>query len=201
MPSPIRPSEICSLVPSGTSSLCDRILKVFLQLPAKFCALATWMFNEDGTLTDTFIREVAVIPVGTVIASLTTVVPAGWLACNGQEVSRETYADLFGVIGTIYGSGNGTTTFNLPNLQDKFLYGKGSTSSVGDTGGEATHVLTVPEMPSHTHSYITLVQPGDANNGGANGVSSTTSTTNPTGGDQPHNNIPPFVRVAFLVKY
>jgi microcystin-dependent protein len=150
MPAPIRPSEICALVPSGTSSLCDRILKVFIQLPAKICAWATWMFNEDGTLTDAFKDEAQIIPTGTVIARMNTAVPTGWLACTGQEVSRETYPLLFATIGTVFGAGNGSTTFNVPNIQGRFLYGKSSTNSIGDTGGEAEHVLTAAEM-RHFH--------------------------------------------------
>src|SRR6266550_2631573 len=145
MPSPIKPSELCALVPSGTSSLCQRMLDVFLRLPAKICAWATWMFNEDGTLSDAFKDESQIVPTGTVIARLSTVVPTGWLACNGQEVSRTTYSLLFSIIGTIYGAGNGTTTFNLPDFQNTFLYGKGSTSNVGDTGGEETHTLVAAE--------------------------------------------------------
>ncbi len=177
------------------------MLDVFLKMPRKLCDFFSWMLNQDGTLSDAFVREIAVIPVGTVVARLSTVLPAGWLSCNGTEVSRETYAELFAVIGTLYGAGNGTTTFNLPNFQDKFLYGKGSTSAIGDTGGEATHTLTIAEMPSHTHTYGRLVQPGDADNGGANGISPTTATTDPTGGGQPHNILPPFGRVAWIVKY
>src|SRR5436189_3154890 len=100
MPAPITPCAVCALAPSSTSSLCDRILKVFLQLPAKFCSLVTWMFNEDGTLTDEFKAEAQVIPTGTILPRLSTVVPTGWLACMGQEVSRTTYAMLFSVIGT-----------------------------------------------------------------------------------------------------
>jgi microcystin-dependent protein len=125
---------------------------VFLQLPAKFCALVTWMFNEDGTLTDAFKDEAQIIPTGTVIARMSTVVPSGWLACTGQEVSRETYPLLFATIGTAFGAGNGSTTFNVPNIQGRFLCGKSSTNSIGDTGGEAAHVLTADET-RHFHGF------------------------------------------------
>ena len=60
-------------------------------------------------------------------------VPEGWLQCNGAAVSRTTYAALFAVIGTKYGSGNGSTTFNLPNLHHKFIEGTNTTSEVGQS--------------------------------------------------------------------
>ncbi len=60
-------------------------------------------------------------------------VPEGWLQCNGAAVSRTTYAALFAVIGTKYGSGDGSTTFNLPNLHHKFIEGTNTTSEVGQS--------------------------------------------------------------------
>lgn len=62
-----------------------------------------------------------------------TAVPDGWLLCNGANVSRTTYANLFAAIGTKYGSGNGSTTFTLPNLSGRFVEGTTSTGSVGNT--------------------------------------------------------------------
>ena len=73
----------------------------------------------------------AVIPPGTIIHYAGRTVPSGWLICNGANVSRTDYAALFAAIGTIYGAGNGTTTFGLPNLDGRFLEGTTSTSSVG----------------------------------------------------------------------
>ena len=69
------------------------------------------------------------IPVGAIMAFHD--VPAGWLQCNGAAVSRTTYAALFAVIGTKYGSGDGSTTFNLPNLHHKFIEGTNTQSEVG----------------------------------------------------------------------
>ena len=69
------------------------------------------------------------IPVGAIMAFHD--VPAGWLQCNGAAVSRTTYAALFAKIGTKYGSGDGSTTFNLPNLHHKFIEGTNTTSEVG----------------------------------------------------------------------
>lgn len=214
MPSPLKPPEFCSLVPSATSSLCDRLSRVFLRMPQMLCDFFTWAFNADGTLSDDFKNEAQIIPTGTVIARLSTVVPTGWLKCDGTEISRETYALLFAVIGTTYGAGNGTTTFNLPNLQDKFLYGKSSTNNVGDSGGESEHLLTTPELPAHSHPpaadvgyFATFKADFSADNLGNEGVTNEANqqlvgsrqATGNTGQNVPHNNLPPFMRVTWLI--
>lgn len=214
MPLPFKPSEVCANVPSATSSLCDRILAVFLRIPAQLCQFFTYMFNEDGTISDAFKDEAQIIPTGCVIARMSTVAPAGWLICDGQQVSRTTYAMLFSVIGTNFGAGNGTTTFTLPDLRDRFLYGKGASSNIADVGGEATHVLSVAEMPSHSHAHRNDTDPGgaDANlciydgvslgaGGGFTGIRFGGSTaTKVSGADGAHNNLPPFVRTTWLIK-
>ncbi|HEU0049789.1 MAG TPA: tail fiber protein, partial [Nitrososphaera sp.] len=140
----------------------------------------------------------------------------GWLTCNGQEVSRTTYALLFSIIGTTYGAGNGSTTFNLPNFQDRFLYGKGSTSTVGDAGGEETHTLSVPELPAHVHRITARGSNAPSNghgiiagaNDGGTGpflyddttLASDFMSIESIGQDVPHENRPPFSRVVWLVK-
>lgn len=73
----------------------------------------------------------ALIPPGTIIHYAGRTVPSGWLICNGANVSRTDYAALFAAIGTIYGAGNGSTTFGLPNLDGRFLEGTTYTGSVG----------------------------------------------------------------------
>ena len=77
--------------------------------------------------------------------------PPGFLICNGQAVSRTTYKDLYDVIGTKYGAGDNSTTFNIPDLRQRFTRGAQASENLGAKGGEATHILTVEEMPSHTH--------------------------------------------------
>ena len=73
----------------------------------------------------------ALIPPGTIIHYAGRTVPSGWLICNGANVSRTDYAALFAAIGTIYGAGNGSTTFGLPNLNGRFLECTTYTSEVG----------------------------------------------------------------------
>ncbi len=80
------------------------------------------------------VRTVFQMPSGAVLPFAGNTVPKGWLLCNGQAVSRTDYDELFGVIGTTYGTGDGSTTFNLPNLVDKFVEG-GSTSGAVKSAG------------------------------------------------------------------
>ena len=73
----------------------------------------------------------ALIPPGTIIHYAGRTVPSGWLICNGANVSRTDYAALFAAIGTIYGAGNESTTYGLPNLNGRFFEGTTYTGSVG----------------------------------------------------------------------
>lgn len=212
MPSPVRPEDFCSAVPTGTSSLCDRIQAVFLRVPRLLCDFFSWAINSDGTLTDNFIREVAAFPVGAILPYASTLSPAGWLRCNGAEVSRTEYAQLYAVIGTRYGLGNGTTTFNVPNLNRKFLVGydpADGAMQIADTGGEENHILTISELPAHTHTMKKEDGVGFDFDGSRSAVGDsanashfpTTMNTGSTGQDVGHNTMPPFSAVAFLIRY
>jgi len=96
------------------------------------------------------------VPVGTIVLFAGSVVPEGWLLCDGSAVSRTKYARLFQVIGTAYGAGDGSTTFNLPNLKGRVPVGLNTADTdfdtLGKTGGEKSVTLTVSQMPSHNHS-------------------------------------------------
>ena len=75
---------------------------------------------------------------GLIVPWSDSAVPSGFLECDGDAVSRVTYAALFAVIGTTYGSGNGSTTFNLPDLQDQVVHHTSNTKSFASTGGANT---------------------------------------------------------------
>ena len=95
-----------------------------------------------------------IIPIGGVIPFYGTLQPDGWLLCNGQAVSRSAYSELFAVISTRGGAGNGSTTFNIPDLRGLVIYGHGHgrTPTLGATVGEFDHKITVGEIPPHTHN-------------------------------------------------
>ena len=77
--------------------------------------------------------------------------PSGWLLCDGSAVSRTTYSALFAAIGTTFGPGDGSSTFNIPNTVNNVLAGAGSLVSMGATTGSQTHSITTGEMPTHNH--------------------------------------------------
>ena len=115
--------------------------------------------NSDLDGIDTVVR--AAMPAGAIIMwGGSTTAPGGYLLCNGSAVSRTTYAALFAAIGTIHGAGDGSTTFNLPDLLDRFVVGAGASYGVAGQGGSAVqtttvsvaaHALTVDELPAHSH--------------------------------------------------
>ena len=101
------------------------------------------------------IRQLA-CPAGQIMAwggSISNV-PHGFLACTGQAINRVDYADLYAVLGTTHGIGDGSTSFNLPDLQDRFIIGRSSDKEVAATGGSFSHTLTIDEMPSHNHFLV-----------------------------------------------
>jgi len=96
------------------------------------------------------------LPSGSSISGYWSTAPTGYLLENGAAVSRTTYAELFAAIGTTYGAGNGSTTFNLPDSRGRASVNLLSTDAefnvMGEKYGEKTHILTLAEMPSHTHT-------------------------------------------------
>ena len=105
-------------------------------------------------VNQTDVKRYALLPTGSVqmYAGEYDNIPTGWLLCDGTAISRTTYKDLFDVVGTQFGVGDGSTTFNLPDLQAKFPRGAPASTSSGGTGGVDSVTLTENEMPSHSHS-------------------------------------------------
>jgi microcystin-dependent protein len=113
------------------------------------------VLTSNGTSAPTW--ATVATPPGVVQQYAGATAPTGYLLCQGQAVSRTTYSALFAVVSTTYGAGDGTTTFNLPNLQGKIPVGLNSADLSfdirGETGGEKNHTLTTAEMASHNHSF------------------------------------------------
>lgn len=142
--------------------------------------------------------------------------PNGWMVCDGAEVSRTSYAEYFALVGELYGVGDGSTTFNLPNTIGRFIVAGGSGRSIGDIGGEETHILTIAEMPSHTHVQnshthdVGAMQGTAAGGGYAVGMGGTgglgwtipgsIAINQNTGGGIAHNNLPPYMVWNYIVK-
>jgi len=165
-----------------------------------FTAIQTW---ANGNIDASNMAPGLTIPSGMIAPFGGTSAPAGWLFCNGAAISRSAYAQLFSVIGSAYGAGDGSSTFNLPNLIGRTLVGYDGAgavipggANVGWVGGVATYALQNSEMPVHSHGGAT--QNTDVNHvhydsGHAHGVSdpghnhgvNDPSHTHSIGGDVP----------------
>jgi microcystin-dependent protein len=150
-------------------------------------------------------------PTGSVTAFAGSTAPTNWLLCNGAAVSRTTYAALFTLIGSTYGAGDGSTTFNLPNLLGRVPVGRDSGQTefdtLGETGGAKTHTLTTAEMPSHAHQIQRNNQAATSVAADASGLYQSVantgagySTTQTEGGGGAHNNLQPYIVLNYIIK-
>lgn len=146
--------------------------------------------------------------IGTIIQWGSDELPQGWLLCNGSEVSRETFKDLFQIIGTKFGEGDGISTFNLPDLRGRVAVGKSEETEfnvLGKTGGEKKHQLTIEEMPSHNHCDSSIMTANDTktvlpNYGADRNETGYYMLDDARGGDQPHNVLQPYQTLNFIIK-
>lgn len=121
-------------------------------------------------------------PIGSITAYTLAISPPGWLICDGAAVSRSTYASLFAIIGTTFGTGNNTTTFNVPNYQGAFLRGTGTNGSysgpalnTSQTHATQTHTHTANSVVTdlgHTHSQSSINDNYDNSSGSSVGLGS-----------------------------
>lgn len=168
---------------------------------------------------DPFVGEIQAVPYN--------FAPRGWALCNGQLMPISQNTALFSLLGTMYG-GDGKSTFALPNLQgcSPIFFGQGPGLSLydqGETGGESAVTLLQSEMPAHTHTVGVVDAPGSQNSpagaelgkarfgkafdlqygvadaNGANGTTLAAGALSAAGGSQPHNNLPPFLVVNFII--
>jgi microcystin-dependent protein len=175
--------------------------------------------NSTKIATTAFVTKNAVLT-GALLMWPTSSAPTGYLSCDGTAVSRTTYAALYAIVGTTFGSGDGSTTFNLPNYTNRMPYG----TTIGATGGSAdaivvnhTHAATSTVTdPSHTHTVTNPVFQGiSGGSGGAGGgtltqttlsinsatTGITVATTNASAGTSGTNaNLPPYLGINFIIK-
>lgn len=157
------------------------------------------------------------VPAGVYVPFGGPIAPIGWLLCYGQAVSRANYQSLFTAIGTTYGAGDGSTTFNLPDLRGRVVAGKdnmGGTAAsrltspvagatLGAVGGSQSHILSTTEMPSHTHGLtLPVVNLGPSSSGLSNLSESQPGSqlTGATGGGGAHNNVQPTIVANYIIK-
>lgn len=184
-------------------------------LPGSLSSLAARLAVQVGS-------DGIIIPAGAGSLYFGAVAPTGWLFCDGSAVSRTTYAALFAAIGTTFGIGNGSTTFNLPDFRGRLMMGAGTGArsgdsgsgvisggtaltarSIGEWGGEETHALTEDEGPTHTHQFDTASDSVGAGTTIAkenDNSPATVQTTSSSGLGDPHNTVPPFLVVNVIIK-
>jgi microcystin-dependent protein len=156
-------------------------------------------------MTEPFISEIRIISFN--------FAPKGYAFCNGQLLPINQNQALFSLLGTTYG-GDGRVNFGLPNLQGRVPIHFGNGHVLGESGGETSHTLTVTEMTAHNHSVVASSNSGTLPTPGNNFFGKTTqneysnananTSMNPanvgnTGGSQPHDNMPPYLAVYFVI--
>ena len=157
------------------------------------------------------------MPIGSIVMWAGDTAPEGWLLCDGTAYKRNDYANLFNVIGNKYN--NGVVLFDrfkVPNLQSRFPLGASTVYSLGDTGGEKEVTLTKEKIPSHNHTITKIGGHNDGSGGTYKTFSTLDTSKTETGnrtvdvavsamtdncGGQPHNNMPPYLVVNFIIKY
>ncbi|MBI3504144.1 MAG: tail fiber protein [Proteobacteria bacterium] len=181
------------------------------------------VLTSNGAAADPSYQPLpAGVPAGIVVPFAGSVEPAGWLFAAGQAVGRATYAALFAALGTAYGAGDGSTTFNLPDLRGRAAAGRDNMNgtaanrltsggagiagtTLGAAGGSETHVLTAAQMPAHTHSYVAggggmTVAASFGGNDTTAGTPGGGSTSGSAGSGAAHPNAQPTLVLNYIVK-
>ena len=168
------------------------------------------------------------IPTATIVPWSSSSVPTGFLECNGAAVSRSTYSALFAIISTTYGAGDGSSTFNVPDLQDKVAVSKSNNKALASSGGAntvtstgnvggstANATLSTPQLASHSHPggrgnpgwirnsmdhpvYLAGGGPGNTGNQGSGGSHSHNMSANFTG--DATSVVQPYLTVIYIIK-
>lgn len=176
---------------------------------------------------DLIVLDFNPFPAGKIEAFAGATVPDGWLACDGSSYATADYPELFDTIAYTYGGAG--ANFNVPDYRDRVIVGAGGTYALADTGGEAAHTLTTPELSSHDHTAsgtsavdtghthvesiavpaVATLAPGvpfpyalpgaGLTGAGFANIVMTDPTISSTGGDMPHNNMQPFQAALVII--
>ena len=185
---------------------------------------------QDGAVTAAKLDSAAVsvlMPSGSLMPYAGSSAPTGYLLCDGAAISRTTFSALFALVGTTYGSGDGSSTFNIPDLRGRVIAGQDDMGGVsanrltglsggvdgdilGGSGGAETHTLSIAQMPAHTHGLSTATgnnnQTGVAGNApkgtdlGSPTVGTYSGGAISTGGGGAHNNVQPTIILNYIIK-
>lgn len=166
------------------------------------------IYHRDGKIVE---------PTGMLAPFAGTSTPTGWILCDGGAYSRTTYAALFAVIGTQFGTGDGSTTFNVPNLKGRTIVGIDGAQTEfdvrGEVGGAKTHTLDATQMPSHNHAIVrsassgaqAMVEVATSGEGSAtnrrvlaDGAAQLVTQNAGSGGA--HNNLQPYMALYYIIK-
>ncbi|GIK64831.1 MAG: hypothetical protein BroJett018_26250 [Chloroflexota bacterium] len=152
------------------------------------------------------------VPTGAILPFGGTSAPSGWLLCDGSAINRTTYATLFATIGTAFGVGNGSTTFNLPDLRGRFPLGKddmngtsanrvtaAAADTLGGSGGVEVVALTVAQLPAHNHGGVIGLAGSGASQFAGGGSQLATAASSQGNGDA-HENLPPYQTFNYIIK-
>ena len=206
------------LLPMYFFVLCNNSYGQELEVEGDLRVLGKVIFEDESQIQ----TAPSMIPAGVILPFAGSEIPAGWLLCDGGEVSRDTYNSLFLLISNTYGGGDGVTTFNVPDLRGRMPMGldnMGGASAgivenqeadnLGGNSGTEMHQLTIEELASHSHSIpgmggfptgSTNYSPG-GNGGHPNYQATGSGGSSIVGNDVPHNNMPPYLSLNYIIKF
>jgi microcystin-dependent protein len=199
---------------TGVTSLTTGSISGIITAPTAATGTNTTQLATTAFVNASIAANPAVIS-GSIQMWPTASAPTGYLLCDGTAVSRTTYATLFALFGTTFGTGDGSTTFNLPNYTNRMPYG----TTIGTTGGSAdavlithTHAATVTDPGHHHLGSVYNYYNGSTGGGGyVSGINQSTATTDSTTGISVANanagsssgtnaNLPPYLGINFIIK-
>lgn len=167
--------------------------------------------TDDYDLTDEAVSEAInelmtifipdFTPVGMVMAYAGTVasIPEKWMLCDGATLDADIYPDLRDVLDTPF---DDNTNLYLPDLRDRFIYGMGTGSSLGTTGGAATVALAINELPAHAHgvNYAAGTGANTLRLAVGNNMGTGIVQSGSVGSGAAHQNLPPYMRLFYIIK-